>query len=148
MDQIEWCKKQEKGIKITEPNELMAKDYFIKADNSLIMINTVPSKDWKAIGSYYACYNALYALLQKAGIKCEIHECSIALMKFFGFSNSDIDFIKELKTDRTNAQYYIDKEFKVGDLNKVKDFVLKCKKIFNEENFKEIRKKIIQIVKK
>jgi hypothetical protein len=147
MDQIEWCNKQKSGITVVEPNQNMAEDYFIKADNSLSMANTAKTNDWKAIGLYYACYDSLYALLQKAGVKCEIHECSIVLMGFFGFFESEINFVKELKGNRKNAQYYVDREFKVEDFNKVKDFILKCRELFHRADFKRIRTEIIQAVK-
>ena len=34
---------------------------------------------------YYVCYNALYSLLVKCGIKCEIHDCNFKLMFLFDF---------------------------------------------------------------
>jgi len=144
MDQLEWCKKQKSGIIIIEPNQNVAEDYFVRSDNAISMANTSKTNDWKAVGLYYACYNAIYALLQKTGLKCEIHECSIALMKFFGFSEMEIDFVKELKSNRKNAQYYVDREFKVEDFNKVKDFVLNCKEISHKADFKKIRQDIIK----
>jgi len=144
MDQLEWCRKQKSGIVIIEPNENVAEDYFVKADNSISMAIAAKTNDWKAIGLYYACYDALYALLQKAGIKCEIHECSIALMSFFRFSEPEINFIKDLKDNRKNAQYYIDRKFRVEDFNKVKDFVLRCREIFHNADFKKIRQEIIE----
>lgn len=147
MDQLEWCRKQKSGITIVEPNQNMAEDYFIKADNSLSMASTSKTNDWKAIGLYYACYNSIYALLQKAGIKCEIHECSIALMNFFEFSESEINFIKELKGNRKNAQYYVDREFKVEDFNKVKDFILRCRERFHKADFRKIKNEIIKAVR-
>lgn len=147
MDQLEWCKRKKRGIVIIEPSENVAEDYFAKADNSLGMVSTAKSEDWKAVGLYYACYDALYALLQRAGIKCEIQECSIALMKFFGFSDMEINFIKDLKENRKNAQYYVDRKFRVENLNKVKDFVLRCKEIFRNADFKEIRQEIIKALK-
>src|SRR3989344_6006062 len=80
---------------------------------------------------YYSCYSALYSILIKAGIKCEIHSCSIALMGMIGFDKEDIKFMEKLKDDRTNVQYYL-KEKELEDENKVKEFLLKCKNIGNE----------------
>ena len=38
--------------------------------------------DWISTTAYYARYFAFYALLQKCGIKSEIHDCTISLMSF------------------------------------------------------------------
>jgi len=89
----------------------------------------------------------LYALLQKAGIKSEIHECSIALMEFFDFSKEDIGFIKRLKDKRIDAQYYTRKISSVEE-SKVKDFVLKSKEIEHKADFSKIRIKIIEETRK
>ncbi len=142
MEQLDWCKRQKKGIRLIEPNENVARDYFVKADNALIMASTVESGEWKATGAYYACYDALYALLQMAGVKCKIHDCSIALMRFFDFQNEDIEFVKGLKLNRINAQYYVGREFALGDTKMVKDFVLRCRKISKGADFGKIREKI------
>ncbi|MEA2003961.1 MAG: hypothetical protein U9O53_03295 [archaeon] len=48
------------------------------------------------ITAYYACYNALYSILMKCGIKSEIHDCTIELMDFFDFEAKDIEFITQL----------------------------------------------------
>jgi len=34
--------------------------------------------EWTISTSYYAKYFAIYALLSRIGIKCEIHDCTIA----------------------------------------------------------------------
>ena len=104
MDQIKWCCEQKKGIRIINPNNNIAEDYAKKSDISLDEMNNVKSGEWKIVAAYYACYDILYSLLQKAGIKCEIHECTIALMEFFGFNKDDIDFMKDLKQRWINAQ--------------------------------------------
>ena len=147
MGQIEWCKRQKDGIRIIEPNEIIAKDYFIKANNALITATVTPSDDWKAIGAYYACYDAIYAILQKAGIKCEIHDCSIALMPFLGFSDAEVEFVKGLKDNRTNAQYYVNRKFRIEDLDKIKDFILKCNELFEKADLNKIRQDIVNATK-
>ena len=141
MTKLEWCKKQSKGIRVIEPNINVANSYLEKADEALKVMISSPSKEWKIITGYYACYNCLYALLQKIGIKCEIHSCSIALMRFFDFEKRDIEFMENLKEKRINVQYYNRKEDLVED-NKIKDFMLKCKEILHKGNLEEIRTKI------
>lgn len=142
MSKLDWCKKKKKGIRIVKPNENLAKSYMEKSDNSLKMMEDAPSEDWKIVGAYYACYQALYSLLQRAGIKCEIHDCTIELMNFFPFSKEEIEFMKGLKDKRENAQYHVTEETRLEDTNRVKDFVLKCKKISEEEDFNKIRNKV------
>ena len=146
MDKIEWCYKQKFGIRIIEPNEHIAKDYFKKAEESLTVMQTTKINDWKIISAYYSCYYVLYALLQRIGIKCEIHECSIELMKFFNFKENEIEFIKKLKDKRIDSQYYTKKVNPVEE-NKIKDFILKCKEIEHKSDFKQIREKVLKEIK-
>jgi len=141
MDKLSWCKK--KGLRFIQPNEIIANDYFRKADDSLQVISKVESKEWKTISAYYACYDALYSLLQKAGINSEIHDCTIELMSFFQFNSEDIEFLKNLKIQRENAQYYVDRDFLLPDIDKIKGFVLKCKQKSEELDFDKIKKSLL-----
>ncbi len=144
MEKIEWCKKQIKGIRIINPNENIANSYIKKAEESLIMIEKA-TPSWKIICAYYACYDMLYALYMKTGIKCEIHDCSIELMKIFNFEEENIDFFEKLKEDRINVQYYITEKIPTPNLQKIKKIILKIKeKIFNlsETEINRIREKI------
>jgi uncharacterized protein (UPF0332 family) len=142
MDKLKWCTKQSKGIRIIEPSEIIAKDYLRKADESLAMMVNSPSNEWKAVGAYYAAYEALYALLQKTGIKCEIHDCSLEMMKIFDFTDEEAKFVHFLKKQRIDAQYYVDRKYVVAQEDKVKEFVLKCKEKIETINFEEIREMI------
>jgi len=45
MEQIEWCLKQKSGIRIIEPNNNIANDYFKKAEDSLDVMKTVKVLD-------------------------------------------------------------------------------------------------------
>ncbi len=148
MNRLDWCNKKSNGIKIVDPNKDLSKKYIKKSENSLEMMETAPSEEWEIVGAYYACYNALYALLQRTGIKSEIHDCTIELMNYYDFSKTEEKFIKKLKEKRKKAQYHVTEEVKLNNKNKVKDFVLKCKKILNDANFNQIRKKISKRLKK
>ncbi|MFP4115795.1 MAG: HEPN domain-containing protein [Candidatus Aenigmatarchaeota archaeon] len=143
MRKLDWCKNKKKGIEITEPSKNLAKSYMKKSENSLKTMNSTPAEDWKVTTAYYTCYQALYALLQRTGINSEIHDCTIELMRFFDFDEEDINFIKGLKEKRIDAQYYVTKEVKLEDENKVKDFRLKCKELLEETNFDEVRNEIV-----
>lgn len=128
-DKICWCFKQKKGIKLIDINLDIVESYIKKSEESLIMIE-VSTTSWKYICSYYACYDILYALLQRYGIKCEIHDCSIELLKLFSeFDKNDFDFLTNLKKNRIYAQYYVNKTHDILEINKIKKFVLRVKEI-------------------
>lgn len=146
MDKLKWCCEQKKGISIIEPNKNLSEEYIKKADESLeaMLIN---KKGWKIITAYYACYNALYSILMLAGIKSEIHECSIELMNLIDeFKSEDIHFLKGLKKDRIDVQYYL-KDRKLEDEDQAKAFVLKCKQILMSINPDKVRNKIKEAMK-
>lgn len=103
-------------------------------------------KDWKIITAYYVCYNAFYALLMKIGIKCEIHDCSIELINLFNsFEEKDYNFIKNLKDNRIDVQYYLKKPEDIEE-NDVIVFVEKCKLILDSLNNFEVEK-ITELIK-
>ncbi|MGM0609226.1 MAG: hypothetical protein ACQESP_12520 [Candidatus Muiribacteriota bacterium] len=145
MDKLKWCLQQDKGIKLIEPNNRLAKVYLHESKVDMGDIQKSSPK-WKNIVGYYACYNALYALLQKIGIKCEIHDCSIELMDCIGLSDYK-EFMIQLKKIRIDVQYYLKKP-KQLDQKKVTDFVLECKVLFNslsDTKIKEIRETIVKV---
>ncbi len=138
MNKIGWCLKQKKGIEIVEPNDNLCKAYFQDADESLDVMKEAKGK-WKPITAYYACYYALYALLMKAGFKCEIHDCTLELMAFFGFGQEQVDFMKNLKKERTDVQYYR-KEPQELNMTKIVGFVADCKNVSSQLNEDQIMK--------
>lgn len=140
---IYWCCKKKSGIKLTELKSHLDKSYIEESENDLEEINLVGGK-WKVIISYYACYEAVYSLLMKCGVKSEIHDCTIELMSLFGFEENEINFLKDLKKTREENQYYL-KRNKLEDEEKVRSFVWRCKEIsqeLNSEKIEEIRSKI------
>lgn len=149
VNKIKWCLKQNKGIKLIELKPHLSESYMKEADKTLENVFYTKGK-WKLITAYYACYNAFYSILMKCGIRCEIHECSIGLMKFFDFSPAEIKYLKKLKQDRILTQYYL-KDIHFEDEKGVKEFILKCKMILNNLNSKEIediRSYITKLMKK
>src|SRR3989338_7705191 len=126
MNRISWCKKQDKGIKFTEPNNNLSSEYFRNAEESLLVLRSVmntKSNMWIATVRYYAEYFAFYSILMKIGVKCEIHDCTIQLAKFledegvvkggtFGVLNAD----KELRIDN---QYYLKNKAVEVDFEKI-----------------------------
>lgn len=142
-DKIRWCLRQNKGIRVIELKPHLCTSYIKEADETLENVFTAKGK-WKVIIAYYACYNALYSVLMKTGIKCEIHDCTLELMELFDFDNYDIDYIKKLKEDRIQAQYYL-KNVALEDETKIKKFILNCKTVLDSlssRKIEEIRARI------
>jgi uncharacterized protein (UPF0332 family) len=97
---------------------------------------------WDVIMGYYACYHALYAIVQKAGIKCEIHDCTIELMTLIEeFNVNDYHFLRSLKKRRTDTQYYLIPD-KLESTAPIKNFVLKCQEIAEKMNVDRLRGKL------
>jgi len=144
MSKLKWCKEKDRGIKMVEPNPNLADKYIEKAEDAALMMEQAPSSEWEITAAYYTCYNALYALLQKTGIKSKIHDCTLELMEFYEFTKEEIKYVKGLKKDRIDAQYHVTEQLRLGNPSQVKDFLLKCKKLLEEIDFREKRKEIIE----
>ena len=142
-------KKQKKGIKLIEPNDSISENYIKESWNDFDMIEKVNQK-WKTVTAYYSCYNSIYAILVKIGIKCEIHDCTIALMDLLGFDKADIKFLDSLKKERVDVQYYLEPSSLSIDKNNVLEFLNKCKEItkeMNDDKINEIRSKLEGAIK-
>lgn len=154
---VSWCFKQKRGIKLEEPSDNLCAVYIKKAKSSLNMLESATEKDeidWISTTAYYARYFAFYALLQKCGIKSEIHDCTISLMSFLFVEENFVEkhFYKELqlaKELRVDTQYYVREEVDLSKLKKdsetARSFVLKMEEIIEnltEEQIKTIREKL------
>ena len=152
MNKISWCKNQKSGIKLIEPNDNLSEEYYQNAEESLKVlrsINETKSNMWLATTKYYIEYFAVYSILMKIGIKCEIHDCTIALIKFLekesviksGISKL-LEKDKELKIDN---QYYLKNKPVDINFDKLSEFMLSIKEhLDNLDNKKiiELRTKI------
>jgi uncharacterized protein (UPF0332 family) len=154
---VSWCWKQKRGIKLEEPNNNLCNAYIEKAKSALNILDSAIEKDeidWIATTAYYSRYFALYALLQKCGIKSEIHDCTISLMHFLFVEEKIIDeqLYRELllaKDLRVDTQYYvteqIDKEKLKTDSATARNFVLKMEEVIEDlryDKIKTIRQKL------
>lgn len=154
---LEWCKKQKRGLKIVKPNENIAQVYIKKAESALNMLESAIDKnevDWIVTTSYYAKYFALYAVFAKCGIKCEIHDCTMTAMKTLFIDQNLMRLelykdIEESKALRMDLQYYAYKELDRNNVMKLTstapDFVLKMQEFLQRFDAKEIeivRKKL------
>ena len=140
MDQIDWCLKQKRGIELTEPSENLRNAYLIKAEDALDTLRTSKSRDWQLTTAYYTIYHAIYALLMRLGVRCEIHSCTIEFAKRFlkeHFSPEDFELMDKAFSARINSQYYVNRN--VPDRNyelimkKTPAFLVKCKNIILEQ---------------
>ena len=114
MASLNWCKQQAKGFKLIAPNDNLSEEYYQNAEESLKVLRSIAptkSKMWLATTKYYIEYFAVYSILMKLGIKCEIHDCTIALVKLL--EKEDIvkkDMYEQLEKDkelRIDNQYYL-----------------------------------------
>lgn len=127
MSKINWCFNTERGIEFVDVNDNLSIQYMKEAEYNLSTMLDVKGK-WKTIIAYYSCYNALYSLLMKAGIKCEIHDCTVAIVQYVDGLNAYSDFLTDLKKNRIDVQYYLKEDTLVDEKN-IKEFVSKCKEL-------------------
>ncbi|MBU4308689.1 MAG: hypothetical protein KJ566_02755 [Nanoarchaeota archaeon] len=152
MKKINWCKKQANGIKIKEPNENLSQEYFKNAEESIRVLRSIKetkSNMWLATTKYYIEYFAIYSVLMKIGIKCEIHDCTIALVKFLEdeeiIEKGISKILEKDKELRIENQYYLKNKFVEIDFEKLSDFILSVKnslETLNNEKIKKLREKI------
>jgi uncharacterized protein (UPF0332 family) len=154
---LEWCAKQKKGIKLVDESENLQKAYLKKSKTALqsMQVNANAGLDeWTISASYYAKYFVIYALLSRIGIKCEIHDCTIALFCYLFESDISLQFMQDLrqaKEDRVDAQYY-NTGVKIDSsdiIAKTKEFVIKIEEIIdglNQQKIDGIRKTLKTIL--
>ena len=145
---LNWCFKLKDGLKIVEPNERLSKSYIEQAKSSLLRAEKdFEDKDllWSTVAIYYAEYYALYSFLQRIGIKCENHACSILAVTLL-LGKEKTKTINQHKDKRIDAQYYmkVDQEPEVRlMLQEAKKFVSDFDEIvsnLSESEINEYRK--------
>jgi uncharacterized protein (UPF0332 family) len=138
MKKLNWCKKQSNGVVFIEPNDNLSMEYFNNSEESLRVLRKImetQSNMWLATTKYYIEYFAVYSVLMKVGVKCEIHDCTIALVKFleleYIIKNGTAKILEDDKELRIDNQYYL-KNKDVGiDFEQLADFLLSIKKTLN-----------------
>jgi len=153
-DKLKWCFGK-KEVKLIEPNENLAREYLKSAEETLLVLKDIEGKSnmWLATTKYYCEYFAIYALLMCLGIKSEIHDCTIEILKFLEKENviergtaKMLEYDKELRIDN---QYYLKNRKVIVNYNNLRDLILKMKEIINtisNEKIDEIRKKIRELI--
>ena len=147
MDKIKWCLKQ--GMKLVDSNERLAQGYLKMAEDSFGTMNREKDKNavFSVSAGYYTIYYSLYAVMQKIGVKCEIHSCSIEFMKQFLttlYSQEDVELVELAFSSRNLLQYYVDKSVNKEDLERIwgnaYDFFVKSRDIIIKLDDVEINK--------
>jgi uncharacterized protein (UPF0332 family) len=150
---LSWCFKIKDGLKLLKPNTRLSRSYLEQAKSSLLRAQKNFADDdllWTTVAIYYAEYYALYSFLQKIGVKCENHTCSIfAVETLLGSGRTKT--INEHKHKRIDAQYYM----KVGQKAKVENMLKEAQNFISdfdilvsnitESEIVKFRKKIKQI---
>lgn len=159
MVSIEWCCRQKSGIKLIEPNDNLASSYLEMAKDSIKVMNNEKDKSirWAVSSCYYSMYYSLYSVLQKIGIKCEIHACTLELVRFAlsnFYSNEDFKLINLAFSCRETVQYYVDRILNPKDseyiLSNAQYFMNKSQEILsklNQEDIEAIRGKLKPFIK-
>ena len=150
VNRLRWCFGK-KEVKLIEPNENLVNEYLKSAEETLLVLKDIKGKSnmWLATTKYYCEYFAVYALLMKLGIKSEIHDCTIEIIKFLEKQNViERGIAKILENDkrlRIDNQYYLKNKKVFVDYNNLRDLILETKEIINtitNEKIEEIRRKI------
>jgi uncharacterized protein (UPF0332 family) len=131
---------------MVKPSENLVKAYLQKSRNAVksMEVNAQAGLvEWAVSASYYAKYFAVYSLLTKIGIKCEIHDCTITLFEYlFGdiITKEMLTDLRNSKENRVEAQYYT-QEIRVEleqEIKKTKQFVLEIEKVIDGLNPEKI----------
>lgn len=152
---IKWCFELKDGLRLVEPSENLSRSYIKEAKSSLERAEK-DFKDgdllWTTVVIYYAEYYSLYSFLQRIGMKCENHFCSILAITFL-LGEDKTEIINQHKEKRIDAQYYIkvDKEKEIEKmLKEAKMFVSMFDEIISnidEEEINNYRNKLKNFIK-
>lgn len=153
---LKWCMRHKKGVKLVEPNDNLCKEYLATAEETLDVLRNIRgrSRVWLATTKYYSEYFAVYALLMKLGLKCEIHECTIALCGVLeGLNVLPQGTQKRLEDDkqlRVDNQYYLKNREVPLSYDDLLGFVLTVKDIttrISREQIAEIRTQLRKVMR-
>ena len=150
MVSLDWCRKQKRGIKLVKPNLNLFKEYIDNAEESIRVIDRIEetkSNMWLATTKYYIEYFTAYAFLMRVGIKSEIHDCTIELLRKLERENIiDFKISERLEADkvlRIDNQYYLKNRPVTVNLEELRELILTVKKVaemLTPEDIEKIRK--------
>lgn len=78
--------KEERGLRISKPNDYLSSGHSSKADHNLIVmtdLNGLKHEDWVVISAYYAMYHSALSLLAKIGLESKDHATTAAILEYF-----------------------------------------------------------------
>lgn len=116
----------ERGLKIIDPNEDLAKGHIDKADHNLVVmadLNKLGHSDWVVVVAYYSMYHSATAILAKIGLDSKDHATTVAILEyFFGkkIEKSLLEKFNELKEKKENTQIIKIEEKYIDYLWKIK----------------------------
>lgn len=133
------------NIEFIEPSSDLAEGYIQKARDSLEEMSNVKKREWKIETAYYTMYQAVYALLTRTGIKCEVHTGTLEILnKVYTdyFSKEDFDLLRTAFTARKNSTYYVNREVSDNVLHQLMTnaprILAKCRTILSSLDQKTI----------
>lgn len=155
---IRWCARQKRGIRMVEPSECLRQAYAGKSHDSMrVMQNCIGEGmgDWAYSASYHAMYFSAYAVLMRAGIKCEIHDCTIALIGHLFGGSIDAGLVgdfEKAKKMRVEAQCHTAVTGPVEDADRLASstcrFVLAMEELadnLNRDGIEDARARLRQV---
>ena len=146
---MEWCCIQKKGIKLVTPNEILGRSYLDNAEEDLLGMQSNTFKVQNS-SAYNACYNSFYSILQKVGIKCEIHDCTFEFFSLIpDFTKEQINLVSVLKKNNLEIEQCLKKPKPVNP-QPVEEFVSKSKQVFESlspDKIRLIRQEVISAKK-
>ena len=137
--------KEERGLKISKPNNYLSEGHVRKADHNLIVMTDLSKlghEDWVVISAYYAMYQSAMSLLTKIGLESKDHITTASVLEyFFGeeisrdligkfselkerkdkieaitISEKYIEYLWKIKRARETVQYGISHNYKETDV--------------------------------
>lgn len=141
---LKWCKDQNRGISLIQPNDNLCAEYLASAEETLTLLKDIEKKSrmWLATTKYYCEYFAVYALLMKIGVKSEIHDCTIALCELLE-SNHVIPkgtsrTLERDKNLRIDNQYYLKNREVPFDYDEMVEFIIQMRQSIQSLTYDKI----------
>ena len=78
--------KEERGLRVSKPNNYLSEGHVRKADHNLIVmtdLSKLKHEDWVVISAYYAMYQSAMSLLTKIGLESKDHATTAAVLEYF-----------------------------------------------------------------
>ena len=78
--------KEERGLRVSKPNNQLSEGHIRKADHNLIVmadLGRLGHEDWVVISAYYAMYQSAMSLLTKIGLESKDHATTASVLEYF-----------------------------------------------------------------